>query len=86
VDKCCNCFFCFAGGNFLLDLLKSPVWTFDFPIFAVIKKGLAIWPHFEFNYILNLYVLSMYFVRYPNWIVCTLYNVAPMLFFILENF
>ncbi len=28
--------------------------------------GLSICQHFEFNYILNLYVLSMYFVRYHN--------------------
>jgi hypothetical protein len=37
--------------------------------------------HFEFNYILNLYVLSMCFVRYRNWIVCTICNAAPTLFF-----
>jgi hypothetical protein len=37
--------------------------------------------HFEFNYILNLYVLSMCFVRYRSWIICTVYNAVPMLFF-----
>jgi hypothetical protein len=51
-----------------------------------LKKGLAIWHHSEFNYILNLYILSMCFVRYRNWIVCTVYNAAPMLFFILRKF
>jgi hypothetical protein len=49
-------------------------------------KKLAIWPHFEFNYILNLYVLSMCFMPYRNWIVCTIYNAALMLFFILRKF
>jgi hypothetical protein len=36
---------------------------------------------FEFDYILNLYVLSMCFVCYRSWVICTLCNVAPMLFF-----
>jgi hypothetical protein len=53
---------------------------------VICSKGLSICHHFEFNYILNLYVLSMCFVRYCSWIVCTVYNVAPMLFFRLRKF
>ncbi len=48
--------------------------------------GLAIWHHFEFNFILNLYILSMCFVHYCNWIICTVYKVVLMLFFILRKF
>ena len=48
--------------------------------------GVSICHHFEFD-ILNLYVLSMCFVRYRSWIVYTVYNAAPMLFFLdLANF
>ncbi len=39
---------------------------------------------FWINYILNLYILSMCFVRYHNWIVCTMYYAALMMFFILK--
>ncbi len=41
----------------------------------------AIWPHFEFNYILNLYILSMCFVCYRNVIVCGMCNAMLTLFF-----
>jgi hypothetical protein len=41
--------------------------------------------HFEFDYILNLYVLFMCFMRYRNWIVCTIRNAART-FFSDENF
>jgi hypothetical protein len=44
------------------------------------KKGLCVYHPFEFDYILNLYVLSMCFVRYRSWIVCTVCNAAPMSF------
>ncbi len=40
-----------------------------------------IWHHFEFNYILNLYIFSMCFVHYRNWIICTVFKAVPMLFF-----
>jgi hypothetical protein len=38
------------------------------------------------RYILNLYVLSMCFVCYRSWIVCTVCHAAPMLFFRLRKF
>jgi hypothetical protein len=63
-----------------MDLHCSPVAA------GSVIKGLAIWHHFEFNYILNLYDLSMCFVRYHNWVVCTMYNAVRMLFFILRKF
>jgi hypothetical protein len=50
------------------------------------KTWWSICHHFEFNYILNLYVLSMCFVCYRSWIVCTVCNAAPMSFFRLRNF
>ncbi len=40
----------------------------------------------EFDYILNLYVLSMCFACYSSWIICTIFNAAPMSFFRLKNF
>jgi hypothetical protein len=52
----------------------------------LLDMGLSICHHFEFNYILNLYVLSMCFVRYRNQIVCTICNAAPTLFFRLGKF
>ncbi len=48
--------------------------------------GLSICCHFEFNYILNLYVLSMCFVHYLNRILRNLCNAAPMLFFRFGKF
>ncbi len=50
------------------------------------SKGLSLCHHFEFNYILNLYILSTCFVRYRSWIVYTMYNMAPVLLFILRKF
>ncbi len=50
------------------------------------QKKLAICHHFEFNYILNLYVLSMCFMLYHNWIGCAVCNAATTLFLDLENF
>ncbi len=53
------------------------------------QKGLSICHHSEFNYVWNSYVLSMCFVRYRDWIVCTICNAAPMSFFrgsFYENF
>ena len=45
------------------------------------EMGLSIHHPFEFNYILNLYVLSMCFVRYLSWIVCTICNAVPIVVF-----
>ncbi len=52
----------------------------------IIVLGLSIHHRFEFDYILNLYLLSMCFVRYRNWIVCTICNAALPLFFRLGKF
>ncbi len=52
---------------------------------VLMKKGVSICHHFEFDYILNVYVLSMCFVRYRSWIICTVYNAASMLFFRLRK-
>jgi hypothetical protein len=48
--------------------------------------GLSIHHHFEFDYILNLYVLSMCFICYCSWMVCNVCNAVPILFFRLRNF
>ncbi len=56
------------------------------PVKLVDSLGLSICHHFDFNYILNLYVLSMCFMRYHSWIVCTVYNAVPMLIFRLRKF
>ncbi len=42
--------------------------------------------HFDFNYILCSYVLSMCFMLYRSWIVCTVCNAVPTLFFRLGKF
>jgi hypothetical protein len=42
---------------------------------------LSICHPFEFNYILNVYVLSMCFVCYCSWNICIVCNAVPMLFF-----
>jgi hypothetical protein len=52
----------------------------------MLTLGLPICHPFEFDYIQNLYVLSMCFVRYHSWNVCTVCNAAPMLFFRLKEF
>jgi hypothetical protein len=49
-------------------------------------KGLSICHHFEFNYILNSHVLSMCFVCYHSWIICTICNAVLMSFFRLGKF
>jgi hypothetical protein len=49
-------------------------------------QGLSICHHFEFNYILNSYVLSMCSMHYHSWIVCTVYNAVLVLLFILRKF
>ncbi len=54
---------------------------YHFVLQVHVWMGLSICHHFQFNYIQNLYVLSMCFVRYRNWIVCTICNAASTLFF-----
>ncbi len=47
------------------------------PVLVLVFWG-CLYHHFEFDYILNLYVLSMCFVCYRSWIVCTVCNAALM--------
>jgi hypothetical protein len=62
--------FCFCRNLIAVKLLSN-----------IGSKGLAIWPHFEFNNILILHVLSMCFMLYCNGIVCNVCYVAPTLVF-----
>jgi hypothetical protein len=52
----------------------------------VLTKGLSIYHPFQFDYILNSYVLSMCFVCYRSWIVFTVFNAALMSYFRLRKF
>jgi hypothetical protein len=67
------------------DLRTVPLYTCP-EYHNTARKGLSIHHPFEFNYILNLYFLSMCFVRYRSWILCTVCNAAPLSFFRLRKF